>query len=548
MKIHQNATLTSDPVQDMDAVNKRYVDNKVAPAAGGGVFFIDITPTSGGIVGNKAYVANTVPANKVITDGTSDTNSVRVTVFVEGAGSFYSPTVTITTSPAQAGGPVTATLAEDPNDKRAFTGYADLTNITADTTVTATSSTGGIATTVIHRAAAGPVFNQLFIGGLPGSQTEVKAGDLVSVTGKVTNDATVAELVAGGANNALLTLTLGAVDSGGTGYRTITGTFTVSSQTGLQGVQARAKNSLGTYGGLLSSTNQITLNQTYPTIGARTITYPSTQNGIKGVESATVAATITNADVYSYAGTNLSVASPTTYAASKTVTRTGGTYVYGTNNYTITATKSSNAAVTVASSAVAIADTAPTGAITIGGSPARLRSSPAGQDYIVTLTANQRLNVAPVIAASSGTWQGSWTGSGTTWTRTLRIIDTDQKGNQTFTAASLTGLANAVGTTLTSGSGYIVGGFPTRTITFPAFSRYQPIGTTVGDVSKLTASYTGATVLTFYADTGDHFQGFSIVDSSGNYDANGGYLYISDSAFAGSNTTGTLQLDIAEAA
>lgn len=549
MKIFQNATLSADPVENFDAVTKQYVDSIVVTGvATGGLFFTNISPTSTGIVGSKQYVGNTTPSNKVILEGTSDTNNVRVTLFAEGPSSFYSPTVTVTTVPPQAGGPIVATLVEDANDKRAFTATVDLVGITADTVVTASSSTNAVASATIRRAQAGPEVATLVIGTLPGGQTEAKQGDVVPVTGTVPNTATYAEVISGLAANALSVLTVGAADSAGAGFKTITGTFVVSSASGLQSIQARARNALGTFGGPFTSTNQITLSQVYPIIGARTITYPATQSGLKGTESATVAATVTNFDTISYTSSaDLTVTAPTAYAASKTVTRAGGTYVYGVNNYTITATRTSNGAVTTATAAVTIANAAPTAAITITGNPARLQSSPAGQNYTVTVTANQRLNAAPDITPSSGTFTGSWTGGPTAWTRTLRILDTDPKGAQTFTA-SLTNLANVNGTTLTAGGTYTVGGFPTRTITFPAFARFAPIGTSVTDITKVTSSYTGAAALTRYTDTGDYFQGFTIVDSAGNYDPTGTHLYISDAAFAGSNTTGTLQLDITEAA
>lgn len=552
MKIFQHATLSSDPTQAMDAVTKQYVDQAVESGVGGaaqgGLFFTDATPTSTGIVGSKTYVSNTVPANAVITEATTDTNNVTVTLYAEGGSAFFSPTVTITTVPEQAGGPIAATLTVNASDRRTFTATANLTGITEDTVITATSSTNATTTMTIHRAVAGPNVNILQIDSLPGSQTEAKSGDTVTFSGRVPNSATYVEVIAGGAAASLAVATVGAIDSFGTGYREFYGSFTASALTGTQSITARARNALGTYGSNLQSSNSITLNQTYPTIGARTVTYPIGQSALKGSETAMVAATVTNANVVTYSTSGeLSADTTNSYVATNVVTRIGGTYTYGVNNYTITATKSSNGATTTATAQIAIANSAPTAAITITGNPTRLRSSPAGQDYVITVTANQRLNAAPSITASSGTWQGSWSGSGTTWTRTLRIIDSDPKGAQTFTA-SLTNIAGVNGTTLTSGGTYTVGGFPTRTITFSAFERYHAIGTNVVDITKVTASYTGSTVLTRYTDTNSHFQGFTIVDAAGNYSATGGYLFISDADFANSNTTGTLQLDITETA
>lgn len=549
MKIFQSTELSRHPESAMEAATKFYVDQQVTNGAiVGGLFFTDAAPTTTGIVGSKTYVPGTTPANRVITNATTDTNNVNVVLFAEGGSSAYSPTITITTVPPQLGGPIIATLVEDPTDKRSYIATASI-QVTVDTTVNASSSTNASATMSIVRAGAGPTIDTLTIGTIvsPGpDQTEVRSGQQFNVSGRAQNAATYAEIIASGAAGSVAVLTLGAPDSMGTGWRSLTGVVTVSSASGAQVVTARAQNTLGTFGANFSSTNTITLNQTFPTIGARTITYPIGQQGLKGSESATVSSTITNFDTVSYSGTNLTVVNPTTYAVNKTVTRTGGSYSFGVNNYTISATRTANNATSTASSAITIADAAPTAAISIVGNPTRLFSSPAGTDYTVTITANQQLLSAPSLNASSGTWQGSWTGSGTTWTRVLRILDTSPKGPQTFSGLSVTGLAGVVGTVITAGSNYTVGGFAVRTITFPAFARYAPIGTSIVDITKTQASYTGASALTRYTDTGDYFQGYTIVNSAGVYDPTGDHLFISDAAFAGSNTTGTLQLDIQE--
>lgn len=549
MKIYQNAELSADPTNPMSAATKQYVDQQIISGAiVGGVFFTNISPTSTGIVGSKQYVANTVPANKVITDGTTDTANVRINLVAEGGSAFYSPTITLTSSPNLPGMPMVVSLTEDTYDKRMFAGQADLTGVDADVTITATSSTNATATCIIHRAAAGPTVSTATIGAYPGAQTEAKSGDVMTISGTMANAATYIEAIVGGAVAGVVSLTtIGAVDSGGAGLRTFSGSFTVSSASGLQSATVRARNTLGTFGTNFVTTNNITLNQTFPAIGARTITYPASQSALKDSETATVAATVTNADTVAYTSSaDLSVETPNTYSASKTVTRVGGSYVVGTNNYTITATKASNGAVTVASSAIAIANIAATAAITITGSPARLISSAAGQNYVINITPNQVLQSAPTLVAGSGTWTGAWTLTGNVWSRTLVIADTDTKGATTFSALTLPGKAAISGSTISSGAAYSVGGFVRRTLTFAAFSQTAAIGTNVVTIAKTSSAYAGGSVLALQASTANVALGYTITDVNGTYDPTGGYLFITDAAFAGANTSGTLQVEIEE--
>ena len=537
----------SNPTLPLGIASKDYVDQRLSSGLGsvviGNVYITDIVPVSSGIVGQKTYDPNTIPANAVLTEATSDNVNVRVKIFAEGGNAFYSPTVLING--------VQATLTKIASDSsRVYTGQADIVIGEGATEIIAISSTGAESRAVVHLAGAGPAIGSLVIGALPGSQTEVKSGDVVQVSGIVPNSATYVEVIAGGAAGALSSLTLGADGSAGLGNKTFSGTFTVGSGTGVQTIQARAKNVLGTFGANATSSNAITLNQTVPTIGTITIAYPAGQSALKGTETATVSATVTNGDVVAYTSSaNLSVASPNTYAASKSVSRVSGGYVIGVNNYTITATKSSNGASVTKSAAISIADTAPTAAIAITGSPARLISSAAGQSYTVTITANQSLYAAPSLSAPSGTWTGSWTGSGTTWSRTLVVKDTDAKGSFNFSGLTLPNLAGVTGNTISSGAAYTIGGFATRTLTFAAFSQLAAIGTPVANIAKVTAKYTGASAnLTLQNSTAQAFQGFTITDAAGNYNPNGGYLFITDQAYAGANTSGTLQVDISEAA
>jgi hypothetical protein len=528
-------TLNYTPQNPDDAV--RLQDLSALTGDGNPVFITNVTPTSSGIVAAKQYQAGVVPVNAVMTSCITDTANVRIHFLAEGGPSTYSPAITVDGSAADS-------ISEVVGDKRVFEGYRDIV-VGASGNFTVVSSTGASATVTITLATEGPVVQSVVIGALPGTQTELKQGDVVPVTGVVANDAT-AMIVKNVGVAASGSLSLGASDSGGAGFKTFSGTATVSNRSGVLAVRVSATNFLGTEGAAVDSSNTATLNQTFPTVPAIAVTYPGGQSALKGSESATVVSTITNADTVLYEFSNGTVNNPTTIFPSKTATRTSGTYVTS-NNYTITATKASNNATTVRNGSVKIADTAPTAAVTIIGNPSRLRSSAAGEDYIVQIAPTQVLSGAPTMEASIGTWQGSWTSSGNNWRRTLRITDADAKGAGTFNTLSMTNEALVAGTVITGGSGYTVGGIVFREITFPAFARFAAIGSAVLDINKTDARYSGAEdPLTLRNDTNDVVASYTIVDASGLYDPVGTHLFISDAAFAGSNTSGTLKLDFEE--
>ena len=529
-------TLNYTPEDPTDAV--RLQDLQAFVGEGNPIFITDVTPTSSGIVAAKQYQAGVVPSDAVLSSCITDTANVRIHFLAEGGPSSYSPTV-------QVDGANADSMTEVAGDKRLFEGYRDIV-LTESTTITVTSDTGSDTTVDITLATEGPVVQSVTIGALPGSQTEVKQGDTLPVTGVVANDAT-AMIVKNSGVASSGSLALGADDSAGAGFKTFSGNVTVSNRSGTLTVGVAATNFLGTEGGTVQSGNSVVLNQTYPTVPAISVTYPGGQNALKGSESATVTSNITNADVVNYTFDNGNVTDPTVLAANKTVTRTSGTYVTG-NNYHISATRTANDATTTRDGSVRIADTAPTASIAISGSPSRLRSSAAGEDYNVIIDPDQVLDAAPTLDASIGTWQGSWTAiSGGRYQRTLRITDADPKGAGVFSNLNMNNEALVNGTTITSGANYTVGGIMFREITFPAFARYAAIGTSVVDINKTDSRYSGAEdPLTLRNDTNDVSQSYTIVDSGGLYDPTGDHLFISDAAFAGSNTSGTLKLDFEE--
>ncbi len=494
-----------------------------------GLFILDVTPTSSGIVGNKEYEPDTVPASVEIVRCDSDTTNVRVHIGCEGGSSSYSPNVLVNGVPVA--------LVESAT-KRWFTGYADIVLQVGENTVSAVSDTLSVDTAVVNVLGQGPDVLSIVFGPYPGVQTELKAGDIVQVTIATDPEATHVSILNAGATAGTTLAVVGGVASG---------PITISSASGSQTITAKARNSFGTYGQEFVST-ALTLNQTYPTIGTISGQYPAGQTALKGTETATVSAVVLNFDTISYTSSDLLIDNPTTYSIAKTVTNSYTGYRDDGTNYTISATRVANGATTTQHGLVSIASVASLQSISISGNPSRLLSSAAGVDYTVQVTPNQICPSEPSLSASIGAWQGSWSYVSGKWQRVLRITDTDAKGAGVFSALSITNKAGIVSNAIISGSTYNVGGFVSRVVTFPAFSRVAPIGTFVVDQTKTAAQIVGGNVLTRYTDNAVHANGYYIANADGSYNPSGNYLGLSDSAFAGSNTTGTLQASIQESA
>lgn len=517
---------TEAPTLPEHGVRLQDLDARVQPLK---AFVSDIT-TSSGIVANKVY-APTVPANKILQSAVADTENVTVHVLAQGA-LFTAPAVTVN-------GVAVANWA--PSSDNLFAGTVDLTIATSGN-IEIVSDTGSTSTVAITIATEGPVVQSALIGAYPGAQTEAKEGDVIAITGVVANDAvSVAVSVLGAAKAGSITA-FGANDSASVGFKTFTGTFTVSNGTGAQKVTLVAKNALGTDGVPVASTNTATLNQTAPTIGAISVNYPNGQTALKNGDVAQASSTITNADTVAYsfnaAGQTVDIEAPNSYSISKDVTLTSGTYNVA-NNYTITATKASNGAQATRQGSIKIANSPATATVAVQGNPARLRTDANGETYTLVVTPNQLLAGNPNLSLAAGTWVGNWVNNSNVFTRTFTVDDTTPRG-----AAAVTGtLTNMANTDSAANGSFTVGGLIERTVTFPAFARFAAIGGTVADFTKARARYAGqSTDLARRADTTDVAAAFTVCDENGLYNANGTHLFLSDAAFAGANTSGTLQV------
>ena len=229
--------------------------------------------------------------------------------------------------------------------------------------------------------------------------------------------------------------------------------------------------------------NSIKLDSRLPVATIGTIGYPGTQKALKGTESVTsMPVAYTNVEQVAITSPNgeLTV-SGTIGGASVTATRInpGLAYNYTAPNVSILAKRLSNDTQSTSTAVVLTANDAPTITMSVNLG-VRLRSGPdTGIPYTVTLSAApQRLNIAPTVVASGGELTGAWTSAdnGITWTRTIRIRDTDTRGAKTFNTLLATNLAGVTQNVIDTGDDYEIGGFVSRSGVFPATTAYVDIG------------------------------------------------------------------------
>lgn len=505
----------------------------VNQGVGGGawVFITDVEALDG-VIGMKEYKPS-IPINAVLAEATTDATRVRVHFMAHRVDGGYTPEIEVQG--------VQASNVSQSGTLRVFTGFVDV-DIPADGKIVVQCGTARDEV-LLHTGAEKPVIVSALLGPYPGIQTAVKQGDVVAVSGVASNNATAVSLVAGGGASSG-TFSIGSENSAGNGYKAFSGTFNVSGLSGIQPVTLRASNALGAVSVPYVLTGLL-LDQVIPTIGVASISYPVGQTALKNSESATVAVTVQNATSVQYLSHSalMSVVGVTSPFATNC---TGFGYEVGSNNLEVRATRSINGSSSSRSFSVAIASVDADASITISGNPARLISSPTGVDYQVRVYPTQEIGVAPTLNASVGQWQGSWQNAGAYWYRSLRIVDNDPKGPAVFSGLSLTNKAGIVGGSIIAGGSYIVGGFTQRNVTFPAFSRVAPLGVVVADQAKTVASITGGNSLVRYSDNAVRQNGYYIANADGSYNPSGEYIGLSDSVFAGSNTSGTLQATVQE--
>ena len=446
-----------------------------APSMGGlagGIFITNIVPQNvGDNVSDKIYSSNGI----VLESCLSNTDLVIVSVIAIVGHTNFIPNATLNGIPIILSGSVSSAV---------LTGSLIMDTL-HNTDLTVLHEDGATHTTTVTYDVGPTITTCEFTGSYPSSQTELKANDVFNL--HVITDIPMSKIYVYNEEACIFqTFSFAPV------IDKVVSVVIADRGTITQALRAHVKcmNISGSYGNTVYSNNTVDLNNTYPLINIGTITYPLGQGALKNSESASVLNAVTsfNTILYSSGNGDLNISNATTYEANKIVTRVGGSYNVSINNFSISATRTANNAISTNSGLVKIADTLPT--ITVSVPYARLRSGgndgTSAQDYVVTISSNQLLLSSPTpsldLGSGGGTWQGSgFTGAGATWTRTVRINDNMIKGNYSFINLLVYNLANIQQTTIGSGVTYVLGGFVIRTLYLEAFEN-----TTVMNVAAVT--------------------------------------------------------------
>ena len=473
-----------------------------------GVFVRSVS--AAGIVANLVWAVS----GKHLEAATTDSEQITITALIEG-GTDYQPTATI--------GRVDATITET-STTRIFQAVATVPLAVGETVIDVVASTGGRDSVLITRLSGGPAVLDIVIAPPTAPQTHYRAGQTAVVAILTEPSATQVTVSAYGASAGSVTVPV----AGGIA----TATITISSALSSSPVKVTAYNAFGTAGDVATS-DDVPIDQTVPSLSLG-VMYPTGQYAVEHGEIAVLSTSVSGHSSVSY-DIPASLTGSAEYAPFKDLT-CASTVNELISTVTVTAYKASNASQVVMTQSIRIANVAPSLSISIDGNPSRLTRSPLGTSYTLRVVASQPL----MSLAIDGVTMVS-SADRMTWTGTIKIYDTTPIGGYVVDV-------DVIGAAGHAGSGsrtFTVGGFSSRTVTWPAFSRVAPLGIPVYDQARTTC-VVGAKSLTRQTDATDRANGYYIADANAAYNPVGSYIALSDVAFAGSNTTGTLQGTVQE--
>lgn len=345
-------------------------------------------------------------------------------------------------------------------------------------------------------------------------------------------------------------------DTGDQNIKKLSFSFEVSNRNGDLSLCIQAVNVAGIVGAEFCSDTR-TADSNAPVVVFTSIDYPVDQQAIKNTDTAVVNHTITDADVFVYEGTNLSIENPSVFETAKNVTNASG-YEISSDNFKVTATKTSNGLSVESSTLVKIADDPIV--LEIDSLPNNIQSSPQGFAHSFTLKGSQKFLEVPTLTldpSQNPISSISQSSNGTDERSNkfiLTVTDGDEVGsfNWSVTSKNLAGIL----TTSVSPASYNIQGFSERTLTATKDSLAQGLSNNIGvsvfdpsnlsfeNLSKGGSAQNGGTIFTyksFSAGTKMDFlvnftNQFTVCDSDGTFNPNGEYLFNLDKLNRDSNS------------
>ena len=409
--------------------------------------------------------------------------------------------------------------------------------------------------------------------------TQVKAGDIVNSTVEVNgngvsiNDISISVLDQGISDGQSYTsnYSKSILPNGNFEFSVpldVCGTLGSAMCDGIQTATFQARNNFGTESDPVETTDTAEVhNATIPSISFGAVTYPNSQQAIKSSESAIVSNVVVDYDIISYTSPNnqLTINQSSVFNTQKSVDYSSGGYNIdgdgGTNNLTITATRTANGVVQSKQKIVNIANTPLT--ISINNLASKIKTSTTSTSDNFNLTTNQLMLSAPTLTIDPNQTNPSslsQTASGTgkfSNAYSLTVTDTDTKGTFDW-GISATNLAGIVTTSIQSNPTYTLEGFTSRTVIASPNSLgagLAPIGTTVTNASNITfenvseggTAPNGGTIYTYqsYSDgiqldnSFDENNKFTVCDGNGVTDSNGDHVFNLDQLNRAANSSTT---------
>lgn len=443
----------ADPIDGKDAVNKDTLDAAIS-AGGvvtGAVSILEATDTG---TGDPLSLTTNVHGEATGINTLNGNITIKVYVERDNTGSFAPANVKWSLNDGTVTN-IAANLLIPETDNPGLTynlvlaGLVDTDRIqlfNGDTKFETTISTVSqiVITSVIFddNAGVGDIY--------PTAQTAVKVGDTVNITATSSTQFT------------SMTVTEISASTVETFAPTVTHTMAVivtAADNAAENASAVVSDANGD-SNLVQSSNTIVVSSVIPTVSISGITYPASQNALKGIEAATLTIAHSNADSMTgvSATGDLTIPAIPSPTSSLVVTRLSGGYNVATTNISITVT-ATNGNTANDTDVVKIADTAPSLSI-FGGTPKLRSSGDLAEQETITVTSDQELRTAltidltrPDAGTSSGVVATGFTLLDTTVDFVITIDEAWGKGSvvgalvTNAAGENLAGVAASVGAT-----------------------------------------------------------------------------------------------------